>query len=258
MPWCARCGTGISQMEMNEGYRDREDPGPDGPLPARRPARGGAARLDDDALDADLERRRGGRSGPALRPGPPGRRRVLAGQGDPEAGARRPVRGPRGAAGQRARRLALRGPVRRAAGRPDGVRQGHLADRRPGDALRASGRRLGRGRRGRGHRHRPHRAGLRRRGLPARQGARPAGDRAARRERASTSTASGSLTGRDVRDVADPIVERPASARAASTASSRIATATRTAGAAARRSSSASSTSGTSRWARSTTSRAQS
>jgi isoleucyl-tRNA synthetase len=27
MPWCARCGTGISQMEMNEGYRDREDPG---------------------------------------------------------------------------------------------------------------------------------------------------------------------------------------------------------------------------------------
>jgi isoleucyl-tRNA synthetase len=27
MPWCARCGTGISQMEMNEGYADREDPG---------------------------------------------------------------------------------------------------------------------------------------------------------------------------------------------------------------------------------------
>jgi isoleucyl-tRNA synthetase len=27
MPWCARCGTGISQMEMNEGYSDREDPG---------------------------------------------------------------------------------------------------------------------------------------------------------------------------------------------------------------------------------------
>jgi isoleucyl-tRNA synthetase len=27
MPWCARCGTGISQMEMNEGYKDREDPG---------------------------------------------------------------------------------------------------------------------------------------------------------------------------------------------------------------------------------------
>jgi isoleucyl-tRNA synthetase len=27
MPWCARCGTGISQMEMNEGYQDRDDPG---------------------------------------------------------------------------------------------------------------------------------------------------------------------------------------------------------------------------------------
>jgi isoleucyl-tRNA synthetase len=27
MPWCTRCGTGISQMEMNEGYREREDPG---------------------------------------------------------------------------------------------------------------------------------------------------------------------------------------------------------------------------------------
>ncbi|MDQ3938628.1 MAG: class I tRNA ligase family protein [Chloroflexota bacterium] len=27
MPWCSRCGTGISQMEMNEGYQEREDPG---------------------------------------------------------------------------------------------------------------------------------------------------------------------------------------------------------------------------------------
>ena len=27
MPWCTRCGTGMSQMEMNEGYSDREDPG---------------------------------------------------------------------------------------------------------------------------------------------------------------------------------------------------------------------------------------
>jgi isoleucyl-tRNA synthetase len=27
MPWCARCGTGLSEMEMNEGYADREDPG---------------------------------------------------------------------------------------------------------------------------------------------------------------------------------------------------------------------------------------
>jgi len=27
MPWCTRCGTGLSQMEMNEGYQDRTDPG---------------------------------------------------------------------------------------------------------------------------------------------------------------------------------------------------------------------------------------
>jgi isoleucyl-tRNA synthetase len=27
MPWCPRCGTGISQHEMTEGYEDREDPG---------------------------------------------------------------------------------------------------------------------------------------------------------------------------------------------------------------------------------------
>ncbi len=27
MPWCARCGTGISQTEVAEGYQDRDDPG---------------------------------------------------------------------------------------------------------------------------------------------------------------------------------------------------------------------------------------
>src|SRR5918992_6345367 len=35
MPWCARCGTGISQMEMNEGYADRDDPGLTIALPLR-------------------------------------------------------------------------------------------------------------------------------------------------------------------------------------------------------------------------------
>ena len=34
MPWCARCGTGLSQTEMNEGYQDREDPGLTVKLPA--------------------------------------------------------------------------------------------------------------------------------------------------------------------------------------------------------------------------------
>ena len=27
MPWCTRCGTGLSQTELNEGYQDRDDPG---------------------------------------------------------------------------------------------------------------------------------------------------------------------------------------------------------------------------------------
>jgi isoleucyl-tRNA synthetase len=26
MPWCARCGTGLSQTEVNEGYQDKDDP----------------------------------------------------------------------------------------------------------------------------------------------------------------------------------------------------------------------------------------
>ena len=63
MPWCARCGTGISQMEMNEGYQDREDPGLTVRLPlVDRPGEC-AARLDDHAVDADRQRRRGRRAG---------------------------------------------------------------------------------------------------------------------------------------------------------------------------------------------------
>jgi hypothetical protein len=63
---------GPVQMEMNEGYRDREDRA-HGPVPARRPARRVAARLDDDAVDARRERRRGSPPRPALRPDPAGR-----------------------------------------------------------------------------------------------------------------------------------------------------------------------------------------
>ncbi len=82
MPWCARCGTGLSQMEMNEGYQDREDPG----LTVRFPLldRPGEALLvwttTPWTLTSNVAAAVG--AGPALRPRPAGRRRVLAGQGD--------------------------------------------------------------------------------------------------------------------------------------------------------------------------------
>jgi isoleucyl-tRNA synthetase len=45
MPWCPRCGTGLSQMEMNEGYQDREDPGLTVRLPLLEPGHEGEALL---------------------------------------------------------------------------------------------------------------------------------------------------------------------------------------------------------------------
>ena len=93
-----RCGTGISQIEMNEGYQDREDPGLTVRFPlVDRPGRG-APRLDDDALDADLERRRRGRAADLryvrVRQGDDD---VLAREGHAQGRARRAVRGARGA-----------------------------------------------------------------------------------------------------------------------------------------------------------------
>ena len=206
MPWCARCGTGHLPDGDERGLPGPRRPGPDRPVPARRPAGRGAPRLDDDALDADLERRRGRRAGPALRPGPPGRRPVLARQGD--AQDRRstgpfevleevPGRGPR--------RLALRGPVRRPAGRPDGVRRGHA--RRPGPRRTSTGSSPGT----RSARTRAPASSTSPRAAAPRtsSSARRSGCRSSRRSTraASSSTASAALTGRDVRDVAEPIVE---------------------------------------------------
>jgi isoleucyl-tRNA synthetase len=45
MPWCPRCGTGLSQMEMNEGYQDREDPGLTVRLPLVEPGHEGESLL---------------------------------------------------------------------------------------------------------------------------------------------------------------------------------------------------------------------
>ena len=112
MPWCARCGTGISQTEMNEGYQDRDDPGLTVRFPLLDRPGESAPCLDDHALDADLERRGGGRGVAALRPRPPGRRPVLAGEGHAQDGARGPDRGPRGGRRGGHGRLAIRRAVR--------------------------------------------------------------------------------------------------------------------------------------------------
>ena len=98
----------------DRGLPGPRGPGPDRPIPARRPARRGAPRLDDDALDARRERRGGGRAGARVRPRSPGRGAPVGREGDPQAGSGRGVRGAREKRGKRARRLAVQGPVRRA------------------------------------------------------------------------------------------------------------------------------------------------
>ncbi len=60
-PYCPRCGTGLSDHEVAQGYETVIDPSVYVRLPADlRPAgrRGGAAGLDDDAVDARLQHRR--------------------------------------------------------------------------------------------------------------------------------------------------------------------------------------------------------
>ena len=106
--------------------------------------------------------------------------RVLARQGHAQDGARRAVRGPRGGAGRRPGRLALR-RARSTTCPPCGRRSPPARRDAPDVPYEHRVVAWDRGRRGRGDRHRPHRPGLRRRGLPARQGARAAGRRPARR-----------------------------------------------------------------------------
>ena len=124
MPWCARCGTGLSQMEMNEGYQDREDPG----LTVRFPLidRPGELLLVWTTTPWTLTSNVAAAVGPELR-------YVRVRQGDEASGSgrgrsRRRSPGPfkviDESAGARPRRLALRGPVRRPAGRPGRVRAG--------------------------------------------------------------------------------------------------------------------------------------
>ena len=247
MPWCPRCGTGLSQMEMNEGYQDREDPG----LTVRFPLidRPGESLLVWTTTPWTLAANVAAAVGPDLRyvKVQQGDDAVLAQPRHAQAGAPGRLQGRRGARGLGARRLALRGPVRRPARRARRVRGGRL---------RAPRRRVDRGRRGGGDRHRPHRPRVRRRGLRARHVA-----------LASRSSARSTRTGATTRRSAgSPAARRPRSPSRSSTTSSgagssttsrRTATATRTAGGATPRCCSGSSTSGTSAWARSTTSRAR-
>ena len=125
---------------------DRLLQGPDPPVAARPPAARGPrprvpGRVDDDAVDAPRERRRGRPARRRLRA-----RRDRVGDRDRRGGAARgePDRRQRARHGARvrARRAHLHGAVRRAP-RPAGVRE-------PGRGL---GRRVDGG----GHRHRPHR-----------------------------------------------------------------------------------------------------
>ena len=218
MPWCARCGTGISQMEMNEGYQDREDPG----LTVRFPLvdRPGEALLVWTTTPWTLTSNVAAAVGEELR-------YVRVRQGDDvfwlgkgtlKHGARRArSRSLEERPGSRPRRLALRRARSTSCRRSARRSRGRSPTR--GRALRAPGRRLGRGRRGGGDRHRPHRA---RAAAPrTSSSARRSACRSSRRSTstASSSTGFGSLTGRDVRDVAEPIVEHLEAARAASTGS---------------------------------------
>ena len=163
------------------GLRGPRGPGAHVPAAAGRSPRRVPAGLDHDALDGDLQRRRGRRAGAGVRAHPAGRRQLLAGQGDAQERAARRVQGRRGATRRGARGLDLSRSVRPPAGRPGRVRGGHGCRRRRG--LRPPRRGLERRRRGRGHGHRPHRARLRRGGLQAGQGAGAADRGAARRVR---------------------------------------------------------------------------
>ena len=194
-------------MEMNEGYQDREDPGPDRPLPARRAGpRGRVAAWSGRRRPGRwrrTSRRRSGR-GPAVRPGPPGRRLVLARRG--HASRRRSAGRSRSGGAARARSSsagATRGPFDDFEAVRTAFAEGGTAG--PGYEHRVVA--VDRGRRGRGHGHRPHRARRRRRGLPAGHGA-----RACRSSGRSTRTGIyypgfGWLSGREAPAVTQAIVD---------------------------------------------------
>ncbi len=160
VPYCPRCGTALSSHEVALGYRDVHDPSvyvrfpvveDGGPGPARRRP----DRVDDDAVDAGLQRR--GRRAPRahLRARHLRRRRGDRRRAAGREGARSRREDHRALPGRRAGRRALRATVRL----PPRARVRRARPHRPAGRLRHRHRR---------HRHRPHGDRLRRGRLPAR------------------------------------------------------------------------------------------
>ena len=91
MPWCGRCGTGLSQMEVAEGRRITTHTSVFVRFPIKGQEKDRAAGLDHDSLDADVERRGRGESGDDLPEGPARRLDLLRRQGElrarPRAGS---------------------------------------------------------------------------------------------------------------------------------------------------------------------------
>ncbi len=91
--WCPRCGTSISAHELHGSLRGPHRPVAVRPLPAARPRRRDARRLDDDAVDAARQRRGGGQPGRRVRPARErrlGRRGALPGRDVHAASSRAP------------------------------------------------------------------------------------------------------------------------------------------------------------------------
>ena len=252
MPWCARCGTGISQTEMNEGYQDRDDPG----LTVRFPLldRPGESLLVWTTTPWTLTSNVAAAVGPyaALCPGPPGRRVFWLGKGTLQTALTGEFEVLEEVSGADMVGWRYAGPFDDlpAVGR---VRRGTRDDPTTRTSTSSSPWNEVGEDEGTGIVHIA--PGLRHRGLPARQGARAAGRRPARRG-GHVPRRLRLADGHDVRD-APTRSSSTSSARAASTGSRPSPTATRTAGGAGRRSSSGSWTSGSSAWARCTTSRAR-
>ena len=223
-------------------------------VPVARPARRVAAGLDDHAMDADLERRGGGRSGHPLRAGAAGRRGVLARQGDAQERADGSVRGAR--RGLRIARWSAGATPARSTTCPRSGAPSRPAPRTPPTGRTSTGSCRG-----------PRSA--RRRG-PASSTSPPAAaprtSSSARRSACRSwprSTRPASSSAGSARCPGETSATSPSrsssisSTKAGSTGSRPSPIAIRIAGAAGRRWSSASSTSGSSAWARCTTSRAR-